>query len=128
MVLDKVVDNKWEITNTTPGNNDNHYNKYTSDGVQYGYTPIDFSNLNFKEAISLNLQWSGLTLTATAHMWGKFNKTSSDTLSFQLGAGILSSAYAAFTHLYNGTMALGITDSQGNQIWTDSNLPIIVNS
>ena len=77
MVLDQVKNGKWEITGEAPGPNDGHEGKTGSGNSMKGYTPIDFSNLDFKNAVSLASggSWSGGTFSATVSLWGKVNKS-----------------------------------------------------
>ena len=84
MVLDHVTDGKWELTGLAPANNDGHEGVKGSGNNKTGYYPIDFSSLNFKNAISLSLVPDGNEIKATANLWGKFSKSLSKSATVDI--------------------------------------------
>ena len=70
----------WAVDNTKT-----HEDMTTSEDqlTQTGYVPIDFSKVNFNEALTINATYNdGFKVRAT--LWGKFNKTASLTATTEL--------------------------------------------
>ena len=85
MVLDERVGTKWGLSG-------NHYDEYDETVVEndqsvthhYGYAAIDFSKLNFKQAVSATGSWSGATFSTRVTLWGVLNKTINDSATISL--------------------------------------------
>ena len=88
MVLDKRVDGKWGISGT-------HYDEYDvasgEDAGHYGYVAIDFSKLNFKQAVSVNGSWSGSNFNVKVSLWGVLDKTVSMGATVRVASGSITS-------------------------------------
>ena len=101
-------------------NNGTHEDLNTSEDqlTQTGYVAVDFSKLNFKQAISLSLKWSGEnTVTATASFWGRFNTTASSSLSISIGAITVGTVISG--GVYNASGRLQIRDNGGTYSVTE---------
>ena len=79
MVLDTWNEDtgKWEITQTTTRNDGKHDDN--------GFTPINFSRLNFKTAMAITLVANGTTITAKGRL---FNTWESNTVTSNASASI----------------------------------------
>jgi len=85
MVLDKKDGNNWGLG----GTDSDHEGIYTvTEGTDdekgtYGYKAIDFSKLNFKQAVSITPVWGGGdTLGVKVSLWGVVNKTRNFNITF----------------------------------------------
>ena len=85
MVLDSrpINGNSWGLG----GNDNDHFDKYDGvddegNEVKYGYKAIDFSKLNFKQAVSATGSWSGTTFNVKVSLWGVLSKTVNFNASF----------------------------------------------
>ena len=121
MVLDKVTNGKWEITKTTPGTNDNHYDKYTEDDIQYGYTPIQFSKLNFNQAVVVSLTCSGTSITTKGVFLGTWTTTATKSATATMGTVTTSGSSQAYGW---GTadITVNISDSAGSLLFEGVNI------
>ena len=122
MVLDTVENGKWVITGKNASNDDDHEGVSGSGNNMTGYTAIDFSNLNFKSAISLRIASSDNGLSITANLWGKFNTSASASLTIQS---------VTVPSLPGGLGEWGEVSTTGNLIYrlgtASDNIPVTVN-
>ena len=116
MVLDTrpISGGNWGLGGTDNQHEEVHVG-VTADGedqnLYYGYKAIDFSKLNFKQAVSVTGSWSGSTFDVNVSLWGVLNKQEN------LSASVSVSGYASVSSItgpYTLIGTLPITYSPGN--------------
>ena len=90
------------------GNDNNHDEKHVGveengedPNLYYGYKAIDFSKLNFKQAVSVTGTWSGSAFNVHVSLWGVLNK------SEDLTASVSVSGYATVSSITNSYIVIG---------------------
>lgn len=89
MVLDTkpVSGGNWGLGGTDNQHEDVHIGVTENDedpNLYYGYKAIDFSKLNFKQAVSVTGSWGGGTFNVKVSLWGVLNKTTSMNASVRV--------------------------------------------
>lgn len=114
-----VYINQLMVKDTKNSNNQWEINPSGTHDAQ-GYTPIDFSNLNFKQAIALSLQCSGTSISSTANFWGHFNTSLSRSASATCSAAAASSQNAFGAGYTNISINCGAAGSLAfNNVYVD---------
>jgi len=105
----------WAVDNTKT-----HEDITTSEDqlTQTGYVPIDFSKLNFNEAVSIRGAWDGSTYKATASFLGRITRYASTSITIKGGLGSLTTP--VYDGVYSGSLALLVSDGSGNTVFSDS--------
>ena len=107
MVLDVKDNSVWGLGGTDSDHDDVYVD--TNDGKTYGYKAIDFSNLNFKQAVSASGSWNGLTYSTDVTLWGILNKNISNTASVSTASGVITAVNNNTGSNCSATITLSLT-------------------